>query len=54
MSFESADVKRWAAELGFLACGITDLAPNEYADKLDAWLAEGHGGTMRYIHRQAK
>lgn len=54
MSFESADVKGWAAELGFLACGITDLAPNAYAAELDAWLAAGHGGTMRYIHRQAK
>lgn len=54
MSFGSADVKRWAAELGFLACGVTDLAPNAYAAELDAWLAAGRGGTMRYIHRQAK
>ena len=54
MSIEPADVKRWAAELEFLACGITDLAPNAYAAQLDAWLAQGRGGTMRYIHRQAK
>ncbi|HEU4801030.1 MAG TPA: tRNA epoxyqueuosine(34) reductase QueG [Gemmatimonadales bacterium] len=54
MSLGPADVKRWAAELEFLACGITDLAPNAYAAELDTWLAAGHGGTMRYIHRQAK
>lgn len=50
----SADVKRWAGEAGFLACGITDLAPNAYANALDQWLETGYGGTMRYIHRQAR
>lgn len=50
----SADVKRWAGEAGFLACGITDLAPNAYAGALDRWLEAGFGGTMRYIHRQAR
>jgi epoxyqueuosine reductase len=50
----SADVKRWAGEAGFLACGITDLAPNAYAGALDRWLDAGYGGTMRYIHRQAR
>src|SRR5690606_39293664 len=54
MSIMSADVKRWASELEFLACGVTDLAPNAYAAELDAWLAAGRGGTMRYINRQAK
>lgn len=49
-----ADVKRWASEAGFLACGITDLAPNGYAAALDRWLDAGYGGTMRYIHRQAR
>ncbi len=47
-------VKRWARQAGFLACGITDLSPNAHADALDRWLAAGYGGTMRYIHRQAK
>jgi epoxyqueuosine reductase len=47
-------VKQWAEEAGFLACGITDLGPNVHADALDRWLAAGYGGTMRYIHRQAK
>ncbi|HET8761993.1 MAG TPA: tRNA epoxyqueuosine(34) reductase QueG [Gemmatimonadales bacterium] len=51
----SADiVKQWAEEAGFLACGITNLGPNAHADALDRWLAAGYGGTMRYIHRQAK
>lgn len=54
MTMSSADVKRWAAELGFLASGVTDVSPNEHGAELDAWLAAGHGGTMRYIHRQAK
>jgi epoxyqueuosine reductase len=40
--------------LGFLACGITDPSPTNHAAELDAWLAKGYGGTMRYLHRQAK
>ena len=47
-------LKARAAELGFLACGITDPSPPPYADRLDAWLAKGYAGTMRYLHRQAK
>ena len=47
-------LKARAAELGFLACGITDPSPPPHADRLDAWLAKGYAGTMRYLHRQAK
>src|SRR6476620_1162006 len=47
-------LKARAAELGFLACGITDTSPPPHADRLDAWLAKGYAGTMRYLHRQAK
>jgi epoxyqueuosine reductase len=47
-------VKARAAELGFLACGITDPSPPPHADRLEAWLAKGYAGTMRYLHRQAK
>jgi epoxyqueuosine reductase len=47
-------LKRRAEELGFLACGITDPSPPPHADRLDAWLARGYAGTMRYLHRQAK
>jgi epoxyqueuosine reductase len=48
------DLKARAAELGFLACGITDPSPPPHADRLDAWLAKGYAGTMRYLHRQAR
>ncbi len=48
------EVKAEAARLGFLACGITDLSPTPHGAELDAWLARGRGGTMRYLHRQAR
>jgi epoxyqueuosine reductase len=48
------ELKARASELGFLACGITDPSPPPHADRLDAWLAKGYAGTMRYLHRQAK
>jgi epoxyqueuosine reductase len=47
-------VKERAAALGFLACGITDPSPPPHGDRLDAWLARGYAGTMRYLHRQAR
>ena len=47
-------VKRWAEELGFIACGITTPAPSARAAFFDEWLARGYGGTMRYLNRQAK
>jgi epoxyqueuosine reductase len=47
-------VKQRAAELSFLACGITDPSPPPHGDLLDQWLARGYAGTMRYLHRQAK
>jgi len=48
------EVKARAMELGFVACGITDLGPSARADALTAWLSAGYGGNMRYINRQAK
>ncbi|HUF34693.1 MAG TPA: tRNA epoxyqueuosine(34) reductase QueG [Gemmatimonadales bacterium] len=48
------DLKARAAELGFLACGITDPSPPPHGDRLDLWLAKGYAGTMRYLHRQAR
>ena len=47
------DLAAYAAELGFVACGIASLEPSRRAEALDAWLAAGYGGTMRYLHRQA-
>jgi epoxyqueuosine reductase len=49
----SAEVKEKALTLGFMACGITDTSPTAHGGELDAWLARGFGGTMRYLHRQA-
>ncbi|HYC31175.1 MAG TPA: tRNA epoxyqueuosine(34) reductase QueG [Gemmatimonadales bacterium] len=47
-------LKRRAEELGFLACGVTDPSPPPHTGHLDAWIARGYAGTMRYLHRQAK
>ncbi|MBK7593935.1 MAG: tRNA epoxyqueuosine(34) reductase QueG [Gemmatimonadetes bacterium] len=49
-----AEVQVEAARLGFVACGVASLEPSRRADALDAWLASGRAGTMRYLHRQAK
>ena len=49
----SAALKRRGAALGFDAIGVTTLEPNAHSAELDAWLAAGHAGTMRYLHRQA-
>lgn len=50
----AAAVKRRAEELGFVACGITDPGPVDDGNRLDAWLASGYAGVMRYLHRQAR
>ncbi len=44
-----AQIKRWAAELGFQACGISkpDLSAHEAA--LQQWLDAGYHGEMRYM-----
>lgn len=49
----SLELKRRAAELGFAATGIARLDRNPHAAELDRWLADGHAGTMTYLHRQA-
>jgi epoxyqueuosine reductase len=54
MTMVAERVKEYAAELGFIACGITHLGPTPHAAELDAWLAKGYAGTMRYLHRQAR
>lgn len=54
MTLTATEVKARAAELGFVACGITDLGPSARADALAAWLKAGYGGNMRYLNRQAK
>jgi epoxyqueuosine reductase len=54
VTLSSAQVKEKAAQLGFLACGITHPGPLPHAVELDRWLEHGYAGTMRYLHRQAK
>lgn len=48
------EIKRRAAALGFAATGVARLDPNPHAAELDRWLADGHAGTMTYLHRQAE
>jgi len=54
VTLTARQLKDRAAELGFVACGITDLAPSARAEALERWLKAGYGGNMRYLHRQAK
>ena len=50
----AAAAKAAARALGFEACGVTDLASTPAAAAaLDAWLAAGRHGEMRYMERQA-
>ena len=49
----AAVAKRRATDLGFEACGITDLAPSSAAGALDDWLGAGYHGEMGYMARQA-
>lgn len=49
----AAAVKRTALDVGFDACGMTDLSPSAAAQALDDWLAAGYHGEMAYMQRQA-
>ncbi|MFI5279088.1 MAG: tRNA epoxyqueuosine(34) reductase QueG [Gemmatimonadales bacterium] len=49
----AALAKRRALELGFEACGITDLAPSTARAAFDDWLSHGYHGEMKYMARQA-
>ncbi len=49
----AALAKQAALELGFDACGVTDLAPSAAAAALDDWLGHGYHGEMGYMARQA-
>jgi len=48
------EIRRRAAALGFSATGIARLDRNPHAAQIDRWLADGHAGTMTYLHRQAE
>jgi len=53
-SDKNVEIKRIGATIGFSAVGITRLDRNPHAAELDHWLADGHGGTMTYLNRQAE
>jgi epoxyqueuosine reductase len=44
-------IRRWGAELGFAAVGISDLDVAQPAARLRAWLARECHGQMRYMQR---
>jgi len=45
------DIRRWGAELGFQAVGITDTELDEAETHLLNWLAAGRHGRMDYMER---
>jgi epoxyqueuosine reductase len=48
----AADIRRWAAELGFQQAGIADVALDAHEQRLLAWLDAGRHGTMDYMQRR--
>lgn len=55
MTFPTLDeIRAEALRIGFAACGVARLDPSVRGDALDRWIAAGFGGTMRYLHRQAR
>ena len=49
-----AQLRDWAAELGFQQLGISDTNVRSDALHLDRWLAEGMHGEMDYMARHAE
>ena len=49
----AAAAKAAARALGFDACGVTGVEASAAGPALDAWLAAGMQGEMRYLERQA-
>ncbi|MEN9333866.1 MAG: hypothetical protein RLY35_1046 [Bacteroidota bacterium] len=48
----SQQLKAWAKELGFMACGISPSGfLEEEAKRLDQWLSQGYHGKMAYMER---
>ncbi len=44
-------IRRWAAELGFAAVGVSDLDVAQPAQRLRSWLAREFHGQMNYMQR---
>lgn len=49
----AGQIKDWAAELGFQACGITSPEPGEHATRLREWLGQGHHAGMAWMEEHA-
>lgn len=47
-------IRRWATELGFDACGITDVVLDEASRHLEDWLQRGWHGEMSYMSRHGE
>lgn len=43
------DIKQWGIELGFQQVGITDTDLAQAEERLNAWLAKGYHGEMKYM-----
>ena len=44
-------IRRWAAELGFAAVGVSDVDVAQPAQRLRSWLAREFHGQMSYMQR---
>lgn len=54
LSSLKSDLKRWGANLGFDAIGVTDIDLSAHEPKLRAWLAQGFQGSMSYLERNVE
>ena len=52
MSNLSRHIKERAAQLGFVACGITDVEPLQSHPHFLRWIARGYHATMQYLSRE--
>ena len=50
----AADLRRWAGELGFSACGIAPPAVGWDEERLMAWLRRGHQAEMAFMGRHGR
>ena len=48
----AAEIKQRARAIGFDLCGIADAGPSRHREYLQAWLAAGRAGEMRYLHER--
>lgn len=48
----AAEVKREARRIGFDLCRITHAGPSGRREYVEAWLAAGRAGEMRYLHER--